>query len=151
MVVTGVLARIPERIKELIYLDAFMPEDGRALVDYLTPDQRAFFDTYKDKNLPLPPFPLSVFGVNDPAIEAYLEPRFTAQPWRTVYQPVTALKVRPDIPVSYVVCTGYGESPMTTRLAEMESDPAMRVITIDTSHYPMLTAFEETMAALVNE
>ncbi|MEJ0093260.1 MAG: alpha/beta hydrolase [Methylocella sp.] len=151
MVVTGVLARIPERIKELVYLDAFMPEDGRALVDYITPDQRAFYDTYKDKNLPLPPLPLSVFGVTDSAIKAYLEPRLTAHPWRTCYQPVTALKVRPDIPVSYVVCTGYGESAITRRLAEMEPDPAMRVITINTSHFPMLTAFEETMVALLNE
>jgi pimeloyl-ACP methyl ester carboxylesterase len=151
MVVTGVLARIPERIKELVYLDAFMPKDGRALVDYITPDQRAFFDTYKDKNLPLPPIPLSAFGVTDPAIEAYLEPRLTAQPWRTCYQPVTALKVRPDIPVSYVVCTGYGQSPFTARLAEMEADPAVRVTTIDTGHFSMLTAFEETIAALVNE
>jgi pimeloyl-ACP methyl ester carboxylesterase len=38
MVVTGVLARIPERIKGLVYLDAFMPEDGEAVADYWSPE-----------------------------------------------------------------------------------------------------------------
>ncbi len=30
MVITGVTARIPDKIKSLIYLDAFVPEDGKA-------------------------------------------------------------------------------------------------------------------------
>jgi pimeloyl-ACP methyl ester carboxylesterase len=150
MVITGVLARMPERIKKIIYLDAFMPEDGRAAVDYISPDLKASWDTYKDQNLPLPPLPLSAFGVTDAAIAKFLEPRLTAQPWRTVYQPVRALNVRPDIPVSYVACTGRGESPFTARLAEMEADPAVRVTTINTGHLCMVTAFEETIAALVN-
>jgi len=30
MVATGGLARIPDRIQSMIYLDAFVPEDGKA-------------------------------------------------------------------------------------------------------------------------
>jgi len=33
MVITGVADRIPERIAHLVYLDAFLPRDGQALVD----------------------------------------------------------------------------------------------------------------------
>jgi pimeloyl-ACP methyl ester carboxylesterase len=33
MVVTGVAERMPERIKHLIYLDAFLPDDGQSLYD----------------------------------------------------------------------------------------------------------------------
>ncbi|HZC97751.1 MAG TPA: alpha/beta fold hydrolase, partial [Bradyrhizobium sp.] len=44
MVVTGVLARILERVKELVYLDAFVPEDGKALADYLPPNMKAAMD-----------------------------------------------------------------------------------------------------------
>ena len=35
MVVTGVAERVPERIKQLIYLDAFVPEDGQSLADIM--------------------------------------------------------------------------------------------------------------------
>jgi L-ribulose-5-phosphate 4-epimerase len=33
MVVTGVAERMPERIQHLVYLDAFLPDDGQSLVD----------------------------------------------------------------------------------------------------------------------
>ncbi|MFW1452496.1 alpha/beta fold hydrolase, partial [Vibrio parahaemolyticus] len=33
MVVSGVADRIPEKIRSLVFLDAFVPEDGQALVD----------------------------------------------------------------------------------------------------------------------
>ena len=36
MVVTGVISIIPDRISSVVYLDAFVPEDGKALVDYAT-------------------------------------------------------------------------------------------------------------------
>lgn len=149
MVITGVLARVPERISKVVYLDAFVPSDGRALVDY-TPDLAAHWEPQKQNDLPLPPVPLSALGVTDPATIKFLEPRFTRQPWRTFYQPVKALKVRPDIPFSYVACNGYGPTWFTARLAEMEADPTMRVITIDTCHYCMMTAIDETLAALVH-
>lgn len=37
MVVTGVADRVPERIIRLIYLDAFVPEDGQCVFDLLPP------------------------------------------------------------------------------------------------------------------
>jgi pimeloyl-ACP methyl ester carboxylesterase len=38
MVATGVADRVPELITKLIYLDAFVPKDGQALVDLLSPE-----------------------------------------------------------------------------------------------------------------
>ena len=149
MVITGVLARMPEQISKVVYLDAFVPSDGRAMVDY-APDMVAEWDPSRLDYLPLSPIPLSGFGVTDPATVEFLKPRLTAQPWRTLSQPVKALKVRPEIPFSYVVCTGYGPSPFTARLAEMEADPTMRVIKIDTSHLCMMTAVDQTIMALID-
>jgi pimeloyl-ACP methyl ester carboxylesterase len=148
MVATGVLARMAERIASLVYLDAFAPEDGQTLGD-LAPAHKAHFDEFMRSGKPLPPIPLAFFGVTDPAMVAFIEPRLTRQPWRTFYQPVKALKPRPAIPTSYIVCTKYGPSPFQGRLAEMTADPAMRVITIDTGHHCMMTAVDETIAALV--
>jgi pimeloyl-ACP methyl ester carboxylesterase len=45
MVVTGVADRVPERVKHLVYLDAFVPADGQSLLDlrdlaWITPRRR---------------------------------------------------------------------------------------------------------------
>ena len=39
-VITGVADRVPERIAQLVYLDAFVPSDGQGIVDMLPPDRR---------------------------------------------------------------------------------------------------------------
>ena len=41
IVITGVTARIPDKIKSLIYLDAYVPKDGKAVVDYARAELRA--------------------------------------------------------------------------------------------------------------
>lgn len=38
MVATGVLWRLPERIRSIIYLDAMVPEPGQCVLDLLAPD-----------------------------------------------------------------------------------------------------------------
>ena len=40
MVITGVAESVPERIAQLVYLDAFVPEDGQSLVSLLPPERR---------------------------------------------------------------------------------------------------------------
>jgi pimeloyl-ACP methyl ester carboxylesterase len=42
MVVTGVAESAAERISQLIYLDAFVPQDGQSLLDILGPGVAAF-------------------------------------------------------------------------------------------------------------
>ena len=38
MVISGAADRVPERIRALVYLDAFVPEDGECLFDFLSPE-----------------------------------------------------------------------------------------------------------------
>jgi hypothetical protein len=40
MVITGVADQLPEAISHIVYLDAFVPQDGQALVDLIPPDRR---------------------------------------------------------------------------------------------------------------
>ncbi len=39
-VISGVADRIPDRVRSLVYLDAFLLEDGQCLHDLLPEDQR---------------------------------------------------------------------------------------------------------------
>src|SRR4029079_11994138 len=66
MVITGVADRIPEKIRTLIYLDAFLPEDGQSLFDINIPKNNQTFITNAGSigGLAVPPPPASFFNVN---------------------------------------------------------------------------------------
>lgn len=53
MVTTGVLARVTDRIRSMIY-DAFVPENGKALIDYAEGPVVKIFNDAKNKDQPLP-------------------------------------------------------------------------------------------------
>lgn len=63
-VITGVADRVPDRVSQLIYLDAFVPDDGQALWDLIPPQRCPAMQTLVQTE---------GFG--------WLLPRFAAQPW----------------------------------------------------------------------
>ena len=148
MVITGVLARIPEKVRAMIYLDAFVPEDGKALVDYLSPAARAAWDKYKEADVPVPAFSAERLGLTEPEQIAFVIPRLTVHPWRTVYQPVTALKPRPSIPTAYIRCTRNPAPHFDAATERLAADPAVRIDAIDTGHSAMVTEPAETIRML---
>jgi pimeloyl-ACP methyl ester carboxylesterase/ferredoxin len=92
MVITGVVARVPERIDQVVYLDAFLPEDGRCLNDYsigapgYADNVRANGEGWR---LPFEgTLTLEALGVTDPADVAWMASRLRDQPYATFTQPV---------------------------------------------------------------
>ena len=84
MVVTSVADRVASRIARVVYLDAFLPDAGKALEDY-APVPRTRDDGWR---VP-PPGPPSSWGVTDARDIAWMERRIGDQPVRTFTQPVT--------------------------------------------------------------
>jgi pimeloyl-ACP methyl ester carboxylesterase len=79
MVITGVADRIPERIRALAYLDAFIPENGQSLFDINIPanTQRFLQGAGTLGGLAVPPPPAAYFGVNAadaPTVDALATP-----------------------------------------------------------------------------
>jgi pimeloyl-ACP methyl ester carboxylesterase len=146
MVSTGVLARVRERIKSMIYLDAFVPQNGKALIDYAT-------DLPKDElpvGVPISPIPLEAFGSNDPAIAPFVNARLALMPYNCMMQPVKALAERPlDIPHTYIRCLGFDPSPFDAFYNKFKEDPTWDTYTLKTGHVCMLTHPEETVLALL--
>jgi pimeloyl-ACP methyl ester carboxylesterase len=64
MVITGVAEQAPERIGHLVYLHAFVPDDGQCLLDLVPPDRRAAMEAQVESE-----------G------DGWLLPRFDAAPW----------------------------------------------------------------------
>jgi pimeloyl-ACP methyl ester carboxylesterase len=144
MVITGVAARVPERIARLVYIDAAIPHDGEALVD-TSPGLRTvaehdlrIVDGVELALWPetIPPF---VYGLTRPEDVAFAQAKLTPHPWRTMTQP---LRLRdPErlsvIPRAIINCsTTLSGRPDATRHRWLDGDP---VLEIDTGHDLMIT------------
>src|SRR4029453_15642013 len=57
MVATGVADRVPERVKQLIYLDAFVPGNGQSLLDLRGPAPRPAATAGQGEDWLVPPNP----------------------------------------------------------------------------------------------
>lgn len=84
MVIAGVAEAIGSRIAHLVFLDGFLPEDGKALTDY-TP----FMLPTREDGWRVPSLGTSRdFGITDERDIAWAEPRLGDQPLRSITQPV---------------------------------------------------------------
>ncbi|MGH7949465.1 MAG: alpha/beta fold hydrolase, partial [Candidatus Binataceae bacterium] len=66
MVVTGVADRFPQRIRSLIYLDAFVPANGQSLADLAPPpawEAQMSGAASQGGGIAIPPFPAEMMGV----------------------------------------------------------------------------------------
>jgi hypothetical protein len=138
MVITGVIARVPDKIKSLIYVDAFVPEDGKAVIDYIAPERHLYYDFLAQQGKSIPPIPLDVMGLTDPLLVEFVFPRLTDQPWRTFYEPVHACHLPPDVSVGYVYCSGP-HARFNEFYKKLKGDLRVQTAVIDTSHFCMLS------------
>ena len=66
MIITGVADRFPEKIRRLVYLDAFVPEDGRCEMDYLPEELKSAMRSDAEQfNNGTRPIPAVDFHVNE--------------------------------------------------------------------------------------
>jgi pimeloyl-ACP methyl ester carboxylesterase len=82
VVVRHVADQMPERIRSLVYLDAFVPDDGKSLVDYMPDFAREAFREQAARigdGWKVPPLPAASFGVNAADVE-FVDRKCTMQP-----------------------------------------------------------------------
>lgn len=111
MVITGVATAVPERLRRLVYYDAFVPDDGDSALDLL-PETIAehFVQSAEDDGdgWLMPRRPLSALGVRDESALAFLEPRLTEHLLAT-YAEKLRLDRPPETPGSFVSCTDWAQ------------------------------------------
>jgi pimeloyl-ACP methyl ester carboxylesterase len=89
MVITGVAARACDRISRLVYLDAFLPEDGKALRDYAPADMLDEMVRSRGDGWRLLWFMFARdFGITDSSDAEWVDALLGDQPYRTFTQPV---------------------------------------------------------------
>ncbi|WP_300009097.1 alpha/beta hydrolase [Pseudonocardia sp.] len=133
MVVTGALEQIGVRVRELVYLDAFVPDDGDSVAS-LTGGALGGGSDELGAPWSVPALPREF---DDPAVAAWSNPRRHAQPLRTLTEPV-----RVSVPVeqralgrTYIRATAdLNGALFDASAARARTSPAWRYHEIATGH-----------------
>jgi pimeloyl-ACP methyl ester carboxylesterase len=155
MVITGVAEQAAERIGRLIYLDAFVPEDGKCLFDYIPPDfmpilEQALVDgPSRDGNSAPDP---SAFGVSDPADATWVRDHIVPQPDNTFDMPLNL----PDhqaasLPRSFVYCDDPAMGPFGQFSERYQTECTWRHHVLHTGHDAMVSDPEGVVRILLED
>ena len=134
MVVTGALEHLADRVRHLVYLDAFVPDDGQSLYD-LT-------------GQPVPPpgvdgtwlVPPPAREFEDPAVAAFAVPRRTPHPVGCFTEPVRLARPQEEFPFTrtHVRATvgagGPGAGAFDAAAARARNSDAWRYREVATTH-----------------
>ena len=149
MVATGVADRARDRIRQLIYLDAFVPNEGQCLLDFLSESERQRMlqlaksgDGWRVPPNPTPPD-------TPPADVEWLAPRRVDMPLKCFERPLKLYGGELTLPRSYIYATRVSPAdPFGPFAARARSDTNWRYHEIDASHSPHVTAPAALMALL---
>jgi pimeloyl-ACP methyl ester carboxylesterase len=140
MVVTGVADAVPDKIASLVYLDAFVPENGQSLFSLVPPgmprpDQPA---TKPTEDWLTPPLPLTAFGA-DPEKIAVMEATLSPQPTACFTQPVRLTGGIDRIKKkTYVYCNVPAPTTFTPFYEKLKNKPGWTVYTLPCTHLVQL-------------
>ena len=147
LVISGVAERVPERLAQLIYLDATVATDGQSGNDAeLTTAEEAAMLEASGVAVDLPGFFTHAWGLDwltaampDPEVASWVLENFTPQPMATYTQPLNL--TNPDaasIPRTYIFCAeGKGDASndhSVRTLERVSQDPAWRVVRLQDTH-----------------
>ena len=148
MVATGVVDRARERVAQLIYLDAFVPDDGQSLFDLNEPGRAPMRELARaGDGWRVPPNPTP--PDTPPEDAAWLTARRVAMPIKCFETPLRLHGGALTLPRSYVYATRITPADTFGRFAvRARSEPGWRYFEIDASHAPAVSAPGKLMAVL---
>ena len=140
MVITGAAERIAARIRRLVYLDAFLPENGRALLDYAVPERAMPMRKEGEATGTVSSPPLSLFGLSDPTDVAWASRHIVKHPYGTLSQPVRRSdRAAAALSRTYIYCSSPATGSFEQFVAQLRNDPAWQFFEMKTGHDAMIT------------
>jgi pimeloyl-ACP methyl ester carboxylesterase len=148
MVVTGVAEQVAAKIRSLVYLDAFVPENGKCMFDYLPAEQseRMRDDAARNgEGYKVTPPPAALFAVN--ANDApWVDAMCVKHPLATFEQ---KLEVRGPQVAKRVYMQATGRPVFEKFGARFRNDPAWEFSSFSCGHDVMIDQPQELAAALI--
>jgi len=143
MVIAGVAETAGARLGQLVYLDAFLPENGKAVKDY------AALNPTRDDGWRVPP-PGSPprFGVTNERDIAWMEARLGDHPNKTFTDPVRLSRDNRSLPQSFIQCT---KAPFFAEAAERAKRQGFRSRELFAAGHDAMITQPEALAKVLLE
>ena len=126
LVIGGVAEVIPERIKRLVYLDAYIPQDNKSALD-IVPGLETIYKERAlkewDREWLVASYEPEEFGVTNRVDINWMNTRLSPMPWHTHDQPIRITNPKAKrLPKSYISCTEFGDSQFKAQKSQADWD-----------------------------
>jgi pimeloyl-ACP methyl ester carboxylesterase len=150
-VITGVADRVPERLQQLVYLDAATPADGQSSADSFPGRRQQLEEQARQTGDGWKLEPGAVPSDQPAEITEWAIPRRSPMPIKTMTAPLRLTRGETRLPRAFVYCTIGKEpgSPQSARAERIRDDPQWGFFELDTGHNLHYTAPKETVAILL--
>ena len=156
IVITQAAARMPEKVKRLVYVTAFLPGDGQSLVDLTRLPEGA--DDLVQKTVvvsgdpPVGTLPESTCRASNEdcsrEVMDWAVRKTGSQVFAPLIEPVSLGPEFEAIPRSYVICTRDRIVPPALQRRMVRDGRVTDVVELDAGHHPQLSRVEELALVL---
>jgi pimeloyl-ACP methyl ester carboxylesterase len=149
-VISGVVEKLLPKISTIVYLDAFMPENGQKGLDLNTERSRKDMEEAMRRNdVSRPAPPAKAFNVNDKD-QAWVDSKLTAQPVGVGLQPIVMTGARDKVARKvYVRATQSPNPRFDSYFDALKSNPAWRTYGVGCGHDVMVDMPERLVEILL--
>ena len=150
-VISGAVEQVEDRIGSIVYLDAFMPEDGQRGIDSQSSGSRDdVLAASKAGDASRPAGSASRYGLKGADLD-WVDSLLTPQPIGVSLQPIKVTGARDRIPKkAFILATGYNNPPFVAAHAALKDDPTWRLFELPCHHDVMVESPDELAAILLD-
>jgi pimeloyl-ACP methyl ester carboxylesterase len=149
--ISGVAEKQEKRIRSIIYLDAFLPNNGQKVLDTNTPDRKkSVLEGIEKGELARPGPSAAAFFVNEKD-QAWVNAKMTAQPIGVSTQPLVLTGARDRITKkAYVRARKYPQPDFDRWYEQCKADASWKVFDLNCGHDAMIDAPSDVAEILMS-
>ena len=149
-VISGVAEQMLPAIASIVFVDAFLPEDGQRMLDLTPANLRdVALEAQSKGEIARPIVPAAAFKVNEQD-QAWVNSKLTPQPLGPTFTPYKFTGAREKVAKkTYIRALGYPLASFDKWLAQCQADPSWRTYSIDSGHDIMVDRPDELTELLV--
>jgi pimeloyl-ACP methyl ester carboxylesterase len=160
-VITGAADRVPELVAAVVYLDAFVPENGQSVLDLVTPERRQGFEAFvqaEGKGWFVPRFApppwetivREMWGVTDDEDVRWMLERLRPTPFGHFRDPVRRTNPAAEkLPRTYVRCPQFPNPRFDAHAAMAQRTPHWTYRELAASHHAAVTVPDQVAELLL--
>ncbi|MEH2514388.1 pimeloyl-ACP methyl ester carboxylesterase [Nitrobacteraceae bacterium AZCC 1564] len=150
LVISGVAEQAADKISSIIFLDAFLPENGDSLLEKSSPAFKSAIEAALGRNeVSFKAPPASAFGVEEKD-RAWVDSKTTPQPIGTYTEKATYTGGREKIAKkAYIRAEGYKSPTFDANVVKVKGKSDWKLAEMQTGHDAMVTAPDQLVTLLL--